>query len=443
MRRLAALSAGVILLYASSWLLPSNTAGISLGGAVHHRVRRCLRPMMFMCMPHPWQRLGGMPSSPVQLYSVRPFAPTYQRVIVVPGLLDDRYRASLLATVRHRSFEWTLNRHTNYPTTDQEMYLLPDADVAFGRLLRDRLLPSFRAFGVNASFLVMGDLFVVRYRAEAQAALARHADTSALSFIVQLNDLSEFDGGGTLFDFASAPLSVPAGSALLFSGRLHHQGVRVTRGERFILAGFVSLSAPSAVVEHVAAQIDEAGGVAIPHRAPYTHNALVNRPDLRHNAALLRLHAGGTTGMRLVQQLSNGRVHVPHEDSRGLGAACQHWLATGMVGPESWGGRGGGRGRGRRRGRRRGRQSAAPNVGTSDDPLDHTSHSKSALAGWRIFARFLIDAVGRDEVERRLRLANGTAFEGGRREEIAFSDKVVREAKKGEWVAMDSMDSSL
>ena len=55
---------------------------------------------------------------------------------------------------------------------------------------------------------------------------------SCLSFIVQLNELSEFSGGGTRFSYTdpsrasketpSAPLSVPAGHAALFTGKFYH-----------------------------------------------------------------------------------------------------------------------------------------------------------------------------------------------------------------------------
>ena len=409
------LALGLCLLYAISWALPSATAGISLGYQVTHSVRRCLQPFTFTCMPGDWRHVAGEPG----MQGIRAAAPVFQQVVTIPRLLGDERRSRLLAAVRDPAFRWTTKRHRNYPTTDQELYLLPYYDKHFQRLLRDELFPGYAAFGVNASQLVLLDLFIARYRANAQASLARHVDGACLSFIVQLNDPAEFQGGGTLFDYSATPLSVPGGSALLFSGLLHHQGVRVTQGERIILAGFVGMSAPAESVERLAAMVAEAGGKSFPPSAPFVRNALVSRPELRLNAALLRRHAGAS-GMRFVRRLADGRVRVPHEDSWPLGAACRHWLATGLLTPPEFG---------LAAAQPRGRRGAQARIARARAAPAYDQESQI------FFVRFVLDAVGAEEVERRLRLANGTTPRSAvRRQAIEESRVILGQAKEGEWV---------
>jgi hypothetical protein len=94
---------------------------------------------------------------------------------------------------------------------------------------------------------VAEDVFAVKYDADAagggQAALEEHRDGSELSFVVGLNDpASCFEGGGTRVAAVEPPLVVrppEQGSCLSFCGRQPHGGVAVTRGTRYILAGFV------------------------------------------------------------------------------------------------------------------------------------------------------------------------------------------------------------
>jgi predicted 2-oxoglutarate/Fe(II)-dependent dioxygenase YbiX len=70
--------------------------------------------------------------------------------------------------------------------------------------------------------------------------LPEHEDGSPWSFVLPLNAPHNYDGGGTQFvDLEGAPtLCPPQGTALLFSGRNRHRGVAITRGVRYILAGF-------------------------------------------------------------------------------------------------------------------------------------------------------------------------------------------------------------
>ena len=69
-----------------------------------------------------------------------------------------------------------------------------------------------------------------------------HTDDSELSFVLLLNDINDFKGGGTEFvdwkpPFVAAPLQ--RGTMASFCGLQRHAGRRITSGTRYILAGFV------------------------------------------------------------------------------------------------------------------------------------------------------------------------------------------------------------
>jgi len=170
------------------------------------------------------------------------------RISVTP-MMDDALREEVLRAVRNDSLEWTTERHPLYPSTDVRVLDLPRLEAPITHLLEQRIFPGIaNTFEVDEAHLVLHDLFLVKYDTAGQDALVRHADGSCFSFIAQLNSLDDFEGGGTRFYLrpglvyskaVTGWLSVPPGQALLFSGRRHHVGRRITRGTRFILTGFV------------------------------------------------------------------------------------------------------------------------------------------------------------------------------------------------------------
>ncbi|KAH8053909.1 procollagen-lysine 5-dioxygenase [Aureococcus anophagefferens] len=68
---------------------------------------------------------------------------------------------------------------------------------------------------------------------------ADHADESAVSLSVALNDAGDYDGGGLHVAAAGNVLDGPAGSVFCFPGAITHGGVAVTRGTRRILSLFL------------------------------------------------------------------------------------------------------------------------------------------------------------------------------------------------------------
>ena len=85
-------------------------------------------------------------------------------------------------------------------------------------------------------------LRIVKYSAENERArgIGLHSDGCQLSFICCLSD--DIVGGGTYVRAISRIISPPCGAALTFCGRWIHEGVRVARGDRYVLTGFFELA---------------------------------------------------------------------------------------------------------------------------------------------------------------------------------------------------------
>ena len=125
----------------------------------------------------------------------------------------------------------------------------------FDRSLATTLLPMlasrFPHAVKSAAQLRVMDAFVVRYDAREQASLPTHQDENTLSFTIALNDRSEYEGGGTVFErlrpvgavtgapFEQTILNADAGGVVAFPGRLRHGGSVVTSGRRYIIPLFI------------------------------------------------------------------------------------------------------------------------------------------------------------------------------------------------------------
>jgi hypothetical protein len=164
-------------------------------------------------------------------------------VHVVESLLtpqDCQTVIDLAIDYTNRNGGWHTDRHKEYQTTDVDVAVVGGELLEHcNRHLRDSLWPTLsHLFGLHLQDLALEDLFVAKYSEEAQRSLRAHRDGSELSFVVTLNQ--GFEGGGTQFVHSKVVVApqVP-GTCVLFCGRLWHAGLEITKGTRYILAGFV------------------------------------------------------------------------------------------------------------------------------------------------------------------------------------------------------------
>ena len=198
---------------------------------------------------------------------------------------------------------WTTKRHAAYPTTDLPWYVLsPHAKTIIEDVWRVMASNVKSRCGLASDArLTINDVFVVKYTPEGQPGLHRHRDGSFASFNLMLSDPEDYEGGGTrMWDAAnvdrhkaeywaaeaeartrttqedavsdddadaSSVASFPAGGwhaydpkpsvldpahatvyrlnkgQMLTAGGFNvHEGLPVTRGTRYIVAGFVGLN---------------------------------------------------------------------------------------------------------------------------------------------------------------------------------------------------------
>ena len=114
----------------------------------------------------------------------------------------------------------------------------------FERVLRPLAQHYFRA-PVLPEHMELSDVFFVKYSAAPgeQRELVPHVDGSIFSFNILLNDPHDFDGGGTWFESGGGrTVNLGRGAAVAHSGQARHSGVAISRGERYLLVGFVGCS---------------------------------------------------------------------------------------------------------------------------------------------------------------------------------------------------------
>jgi hypothetical protein len=139
---------------------------------------------------------------------------------------------------------WTLKRHDNYPTTDLPVEKIQSI---FGLVLETMNAVSSKvkkSYCLNENFKInIKDLFVVKYKDNAQNHLELHCDGSFLSFNILLSDKNDFEGGGTYFD-DGLTAHLEQGDILIHSSRIKHAGLPVTKGTRYLLVGFLNINIP-------------------------------------------------------------------------------------------------------------------------------------------------------------------------------------------------------
>ena len=142
---------------------------------------------------------------------------------------------------------WTTKRHHRAATTDVRADSSPELLGLTNSALENVIIPLLAGtFEVAPCSLIAEDMFVVKYSARedeplGQRSLPTHRDGSEISFIILLSDPTDFEGGGTSFSAVEPALVVSPsqGGLVSFCGRQEHAGVAITRGVRYILAGFM------------------------------------------------------------------------------------------------------------------------------------------------------------------------------------------------------------
>ena len=162
--------------------------------------------------------------------------------ISLDGILDHQTCAEIIKVAEahaERIGGWETDRHDDYPTTDFDTADIPDLKFPIQNIVYRKIIPKMaREFKLNPLKLGIEEVFIAKYTAkkDEQRSLAQHVDGSDFSFVIALN--KDFKGGGTKFVNGKVKSPRP-GNAVGFCGQTEHQGLAVTSGTRYILAGFL------------------------------------------------------------------------------------------------------------------------------------------------------------------------------------------------------------
>jgi hypothetical protein len=129
-------------------------------------------------------------------------------------------------------------------------YMLPLENLSFSYTfvnfeLLPRLFPAISlAFSdsltINPENLRLGGCRVVKYdAADGHVELGMHRDGLLVTANIALNDLDEYEGGGTIIEGLKNPIRLPMGNALLHPGDVKHGGNAITSGVRYALVCFI------------------------------------------------------------------------------------------------------------------------------------------------------------------------------------------------------------
>lgn len=167
-----------------------------------------------------------------------------QRFNVKQFLTDDICNFILHeVTIYANEHGWTTLRHANYPTTDLPIISMQNIfpfiksitiQSIFALIKKKYRLPDFIELEIK-------DLFIVKYSIDTQNKLNLHKDGSFFSFNILLNNVSDFEGGGTYFEDGLIYNS-EKGELMIHCGKIRHAGFPITMGERYLLVGFINVN---------------------------------------------------------------------------------------------------------------------------------------------------------------------------------------------------------
>ena len=116
-------------------------------------------------------------------------------------------------------------------------------DGALERKLYPALAKLFPNLAGDTSTLRVQSAYLFKYDDVTGAATDVHVDSGLLSFTIALNGKDDYDGGGTWFEATDSLVEMDAGEVTLRPGGVRHQGRPVTRGDRYIIGGFIMSTA--------------------------------------------------------------------------------------------------------------------------------------------------------------------------------------------------------
>tara|TARA_B110000967_G_C18900207_1_gene574265 strand:- start:2492 stop:4195 length:1704 start_codon:yes stop_codon:yes gene_type:complete len=131
--------------------------------------------------------------------------------------------------------EWPLI-HNQYKSNSIRLEKLPNFEemlYIFEKIFIPLLSSTYKNSSVEWNIL---DMFINKYDILDNASgLSQHTDAGIITINVLLNDENEFEGGGTRFIKNNEIIKLHQGDALFHCGKDMHEGIKITKGTRYVL----------------------------------------------------------------------------------------------------------------------------------------------------------------------------------------------------------------
>lgn len=169
--------------------------------------------------------------------------PKYQQIAVIESVLSHDECDEIVNTgVNYGNvYNWTTQRHEHYPTTDNQMTTEWPCYKWLEQRVFKVIFEKYRElYDVNINLLAIEEMFLSKYNGNdpsKQNSLEKHTDGNEFSFVLALND--NYEGGGTYFKDINKVVKLKKGDCVVFCGQQEHAGLKVTKGMRYVVAGFV------------------------------------------------------------------------------------------------------------------------------------------------------------------------------------------------------------
>ena len=179
----------------------------------------------------------------IQIHLIYLQFPLYNQYEVIDSLLTNEEADFILKESLNYAYKngWTLNRHDDYPTTDNEIASFwKSYNILYDKCNKIIYKKLEDLFFLIHDKLTISEFFVCKYNgndSKKQSNLEFHVDQYEFSFVIALND--NFEGGGTLFEKSNELVKLKKGDCLIFCGQTRHGGNKVIKGLRFIVSGFL------------------------------------------------------------------------------------------------------------------------------------------------------------------------------------------------------------
>lgn len=168
------------------------------------------------------------------------FTEVYDNIFVFPMIPKNVCNQVVQASLRQASYKKWINNGT--PGYETQSIFLSDIDDNFYKSIENTMLKVVNhiwAFEKKDTF-INNRIYVMKYSHDTISELKQHIDRSSVSFIIGLNDNTDYIEGGSYFKKWNHSINLKQGYAMIYYSGYIHSELKVMSGTRYLIAGFIN-----------------------------------------------------------------------------------------------------------------------------------------------------------------------------------------------------------